>query len=191
MKKNIIKIIKYPNRFFIKLKFFKKKNLIDKFSIIYRNNYWDNKESVSGPGSTLNNTKNLRSVLNKIIKKFKVKTIFDAPCGDCNWIKFVLKKNQVKYFGADIVKDCVTNNEYKFISKNIKFKQMDITKDKLPTTDLFICRDFMFHLSYEDNLKFLKNIKKINSKYILISSHGKNKKSKIYNKNIELEILEK
>ena len=47
MKENIIKIIKYPNRF-IKLKFFKK-NLIDKFSIIYRNNYWDNKESVSGP----------------------------------------------------------------------------------------------------------------------------------------------
>ena len=107
----ITKFIRYPNRFFLKLKFFKEPKLKDKFSIIYKNNYWDNKESVSGPGSTLKNTKNLRNVLKKIIKKYKVKTIFDAPCGDCNWIKFVFKKNQIKYFGADIVKDCVTNNE--------------------------------------------------------------------------------
>lgn len=181
----ITKLIRYPNRFFLKLKFFKKKKLIDKFSIIYKNNYWDNKESISGPGSTLKNTENLRHVLKKIIKKYKVKSIFDAPCGDCNWIKFIFKKNQIKYLGADIVRECVTNNNYKFINKNIKFKQIDITKDKLPNTDLFICRDFMFHLSYKDNLRFLKNLKRINSKYILISSHTKNKKSKINNKDIK------
>ena len=62
---------------------------------------------------------------------------------------------------------------------------MDITKDKLPNVDLFICRDFMFHLSYKDNLKFLKNIRNINSKYIMISSHAKNRESKVFNKDIK------
>ena len=33
MKENIIKIIKYPNRFFIKLKFFKKKILLISFQL--------------------------------------------------------------------------------------------------------------------------------------------------------------
>ena len=53
----VSKLIRYPNRFLLKLKFFKKKNLKEKFSIIYNNNYWDNTESISGPGSTLKNTK--------------------------------------------------------------------------------------------------------------------------------------
>ena len=43
----------------------------------------------------------------------------------------------------------------------------------------------MFHLSFKDNYRFLKNIKKINSKYILISSHAKNKNSNINNKDIK------
>ena len=104
MIKIFFKIIRYPFRFFIKLKFFKEADIKNKFSIIYKNNYWDNKESFSGPGSTLENTKNLRNILNKIIKKYNIKSILDAPCGDCNWIQSVVKKNNVKYIGIDIVK---------------------------------------------------------------------------------------
>jgi len=55
MIKIFFKIIRYPFRFFIKLKFFKETSIKNKFSIIYKNNYWDNKESFSGPGSTLEN----------------------------------------------------------------------------------------------------------------------------------------
>ena len=121
MFKIISKILRYPKRYLLKLKFFKAKNLNKKFSIIYKNNYWDNKESISGPGSTIENTKNLRQVLNKIIKKYKIKTIFDAPCGDCNWIQFIFKENQTKYIGADIVKECVLNNKNKFKRKNLNF----------------------------------------------------------------------
>jgi len=181
----VSKLIRYPNRFLLKLKFFKKKNLKEKFSIIYNNNYWDNGESISGPGSTLKNTKNLRRSLNIIIKKYKIKTVFDAPCGDCNWIQFIIKKNNIIYTGADIVKNCISNNRNKFKNKKFNFKQLDITKDKLPTADLFICRDFMFHLSYKDNYKFLKNIKNSKSKYILISNHTKSRDIKFNNKDIK------
>tara|TARA_Y100000591_G_scaffold116525_1_gene99596 strand:+ start:26 stop:739 length:714 start_codon:yes stop_codon:yes gene_type:complete len=185
MLETIFKILRYPRRYLLKVEFFKAVKLNEKFSIIYKNNYWDNKESISGPGSTIKNTRNLRYVLKKIIKKYKVRTIFDAPCGDCNWIKFIFKKDQPKYIGADIVKDCVSKNKNKFKRKNLSFKQLDITKDKLPNTDLFICRDFMFHLSFKDNYKFLKNLRKINTKYILISSHTKNLKSSIINRDIK------
>ncbi len=185
MIKILLKIIKYPFRFFIKLQFLKEQSLKNKFSIIYKNNYWDNKESISGPGSTLKNTKNLRTVLNKIIKKYKVRSILDAPCGDCNWIQLIIKKNSIKYFGVDIVKECILRNKSKFKNKRFNFKELDITKDKLPKTDLFICRDFMFHLSYEDNRRFLKNIQNLKYKYILLSNHSRSEKSKILNKDIK------
>ena len=62
---------------------------------------------------------------------------------------------------------------------------MDITRMKLPNTDLFICRDFMFHLSYKDTFNFLKNIKNMKSKFILISNHSKSFEDSILNKNIK------
>ena len=186
MLKIISKLIRYPYRFSIKLKFFNENNLKNKFSIIYNSNYWDDKESISGPGSSLKNTKNLRVTLNQIIKRYKIKTIVDAPCGDCNWIKLLIKKNKIKYTGIDIVKECIDNNILKFKkNKKFNFKNLDITRDKLPTADLFICRDFMIHLSFKDSERFLRNLKKINSKYILISNHSKLNGGSIFNKDIK------
>tara|TARA_A100001011_G_scaffold343658_1_gene378148 strand:+ start:62 stop:772 length:711 start_codon:yes stop_codon:yes gene_type:complete len=178
------KLIRYPFRLFIKSKFINKKKLKDRFLIIYKNNYWDNSETVSGPGSTLKTTVNLRKKLKKVIKKYNIKSIFDAPCGDCNWIEKIIKNSRIRYIGADIVNDIIVKNKKKFNDNKIAFKKMDITKEKIPKTDLFICRDFLFHLSYEDIYIFLKNLKKSNSKYLLISSHYKNEKIKNINKNI-------
>ena len=180
----LFKLMKYPFRLLIKSKFINKKKLKDKFLIIYESNYWDNSETVSGPGSTLKNTVNLRKKLKKVIKNYNIKSIFDAPCGDCNWIEEIIKSSHIKYIGADIVNDIIVKNKKKFDDKKITFKRMDLTKEKIPKADLFICRDFLFHLSYEDIYMFLKNLKKSNSKYLLISSHYKNEKIKNINKNI-------
>ena len=180
----LFKLIRYPFRLFIKSKFINEKKLNDRFLIIYKNNYWDNSETVSGPGSTLKTTHNLRKELKKVIKNYNIKSIFDAPCGDCNWIEKIIKNSRIKYIGADIVNDIIIKNKKKFNNKKISFKRMDITKEKIPKTDLFICRDFLFHLSYEDIFIFLKNLKKSNSKYLLISSHYKNEKIENINKNI-------
>jgi 2-polyprenyl-3-methyl-5-hydroxy-6-metoxy-1,4-benzoquinol methylase len=185
MLKIIPKLIKYPYRLLIKLRFLNEKGLKNKFSTIYNNNYWDNKESLSGPGSSLKNTKNLRKKLPIIIKKYGIRSIVDAPCGDCNWIQHIIKKSQIKYTGIDIVKKCIDNNKLKFKDKNFSFKQMDITKDKLPRADLFICRDFIFHLSFKDTYKFLLNLKKLKTKYILFSSHTKSKTEILLNKDIK------
>ncbi len=71
-------------------------------------------------------------------------------------------------------------NKKKFNYKNTFFYKKDITKQNLPKADLFICRDFMFHLSFQDIYIFLKNLRESDSKYILISNHFKdtNKRNK-------------
>ena len=147
----IFKILRYPSRYLLKLEFFKAEKLNKKFSIIYKNNYWDNKESISGPGSTLKNTKNLRYVLRKIIKKYKIKTIFDAPCGDCNWIKVIFKEDLRKYIGADIVKECILDNKNKFKRKNLNFKQLEsiVSNSKL----LISCHGAISHVASAYNIK--------------------------------------
>lgn len=185
MIKIISKLIRYPYRQIIKLKFFKQSKLKNRFSIIYNYNYWDDKESISGPGSSLKNTKNLRKQLPKIIKRFKIKSILDAPCGDCNWIRQIIIRSKVKYTGLDIVNECITINKRKYKNKNFIFKQRDITKNKLPNCDLFICRDFLFHLSFKDTYKFLKNLESIKSKYLLFSNHTKSKSEHLINKDIK------
>ena len=53
----------------------------------------------SGPGSTIEYTKNLRFHLPIIIDKFNVKTLLDAPCGDLVWMSTILKNNNLIEIG--------------------------------------------------------------------------------------------
>lgn len=181
----IKKIFQYVNRKILIKNIIKEKSLSKKFTRIYKINYWSDRESVSGPGSNYKNTKKLIIKLKKVIKTYKIKSIIDAPCGDFNWMKKIIIKNNVKYNGIDIVKDLIKRNKKLFSNKRVKFNNIDITKKKLPRADLLICRDFLFHLSYSDIKKFFKNLKNSNIRYILTSSHVlPYDKKKIKNKDI-------
>ena len=167
------KIINYPLKLYKKSKILKKKKLSDRFEYIYKNNYWGDPESVSGPGSSFKNSEKIAKSLKNIIKKYEIKTIIDAPCGDCNWIKKTIENRNLKYLGIDIVPNLIKNNRNKFKNcKNTSFKILDIINTKLPKTDLIICRDFLFHLSFKDGKKFLNNLFKSEFKYLITSSHS-------------------
>ena len=103
----ISKIAKFLFRKIIKIFILKKKTLSQKFSIIYKINYWSDSESISGPGSNKKNTKKLVSNINKIVKNYSVRSIVDAPCGDLNWMKNLLYKQNIKYVGIDIVANLI------------------------------------------------------------------------------------
>ena len=62
------------------------------FTTIFKYKLWGNEESISGPGSGLKYTENLRKELAKLIKDYAIGTIFDAPCGDFYWMKHVLRE---------------------------------------------------------------------------------------------------
>ena len=145
-------------------------SLNDRFSLIYSLNVWGSKESVSGSGSTLAMTESIRALLPSVIEKFGVKTIFDAPCGDFNWMKLINLQN-LKYLGGDIVEPLINDLQEKYTSKSISFVQIDITKTIFPKSDLVLNRDCLFHLSYRDILLTLSNFLTSESKYFLSTSH--------------------
>jgi hypothetical protein len=143
----------------------------DKFTKIYENNYWLNSESVSGSGSTVKYTRNLRDHLPSILRDFGVASIFDGPCGDFNWMRHLLPALQVDYIGGDIVGEIVENNRRKFSALGARFIEIDITADDLPQVDLMICRDCLFHLSFEAIAAFKANFLRSGIKFLLTSTH--------------------
>lgn len=146
-------------------------NLQDIFTEYYRENYWENAESISGDGSTLEYTENIRREIPALVEKYRIKNILDAPCGDYHWFRHVARAPEVKYVGADVVEDLVRANREKYENSNTSFVKLDITSDRLPSADLWICRDVLFHFSYRDIYLTLKNFIESDIKYILTTSH--------------------
>jgi len=144
-------------------------SLSDRFTLIYTRNAWGSKESVSGSGSTLAMTESIRELLKVLIAQFEIKTIFDAPCGDFNWMSKVDLRDVI-YVGGDIVEPLILDLQRNFTSDNVSFIQVDITKDDFPKSDLVLNRDCLFHLSYADILSTLGNFLASQSTYFLSTS---------------------
>jgi hypothetical protein len=175
MTNTLTKIIRYSQGI-IKIKKFNKNilalnNTEDRFTEIYKRNYWGNKESVSGDGSTFEYTTELRSELPIIFKKFSIKTIFDAPCGDFNWMRYVLKENDLNYIGGDIVAPLIESLNENFRDSKTFFIHIDLIQEKFPKSDLMICRDCLFHLSFQDTKLLLENFIDSKTPYLLTTTH--------------------
>jgi len=146
------------------------KNLEEKFTIIYERNAWGGVESVSGSGSSLLMTQNVRNSLPSLIESFRVKSIFDAPCGDFNWMQLINLQNTY-YIGGDIVKPLILDLQAKFGNEMREFRHFDITKQVFPKVDLVLIRDCLFHLSYRDIVCCLENFLDSQSSLLLTTSY--------------------
>ena len=140
------------------------------FTSFYEKNSWRGLESKSGPGSSDFETKQIRRVLPDLIRELNVNVLLDVPCGDFNWMQFI-DLGDCDYIGGDIVKELITINQNKYESPKRKFFHCDLTKDELPSADLILCRDCLFHLSFEDIFAALENFKASKSKYLLTTTH--------------------
>ena len=156
-------------------------SLRDRFTLIYQRNAWGSKESVSGNGSTMLMTESIRYSLPLLIKKFSISSIFDAPCGDFNWMRLV-DLREVSYVGGDIVEPMVSKCNIQFSTERIIFVHIDITKDLFPKSDLVLNRDCLFHFSYQDIYLTLSNFLESGSKYFLSTSHDNDQE--FHNSNI-------
>lgn len=141
--------------------------LKDIFTNIYDTNLWKSEESVSGTGSEIKMTKHLINGLNNIIRRYDILSLFDAPCGDFNWMKEV-NLDGLYYIGGDIVEPIINRNKETYPLYD--FRVCDITTDQLPKVDLIFTRDCLVHLNYEKINKFIENIKKSDCKYLLTTS---------------------
>ena len=143
-----------------------------KYEFIYKTKYWKNNSivdsSLSGAGSSLSSTINIRNELTNFITKNKIKTITDIPCGDFYWLKeisFIFEK----YFGGDIVDQIIKDNKKKFINRNLFSFKIDILKDNIPESDMFFCRDLIVHLNFDETNLLISKLKRLNFKYIALT----------------------
>lgn len=139
------------------------------FVHIFKTNAWGGGESVSGEGSSLEQTVVLRNILPSLLSSLEVNTMLDAPCGDHFWMKDV--SLNCDYIGVDIVPEIVVQNRRKYISPRKQFLIRDITKDHLPQADCILCRDCLDHLSFADAFRALRNFKRSGAKYLLITTY--------------------
>lgn len=109
-------------------------------------------ETVCGRGSKYENSHNFRKFLKKLLADCCIESITDLGCGDGN-IYRGLDLSEYNYIGYDIVER--PTHPYKTEVKNICDSSEEFKK-----SDLFVCRDVMFHLPNDLCLKLINNIKK-------------------------------
>jgi hypothetical protein len=136
------------------------------FSSIYTNYGFGSTESRSGPGSTLDETKNLREKIVKLVDRYEIKSVLDIPCGDFNWMKEIVHHFK-HYTGGDIVEDCINTNQSLYGKDEISFINFDLVNDEFPRHDLLLVRDVVGHFPIDDGLQIVKNIINSNCKYLL------------------------
>ena len=137
------------------------------FQQIHDSNEWNvvTTESVSGEGSTMEQTATLRAELPGLLRKLGVRSLLDLPCGDFNWMQHV-DLTGIRYTGGDIVESLVLRNNDRFGNEHRQFLHLNLLTDLLPTCDLILCRDCLVHLSLADVQSALANIRRSGITYL-------------------------
>ncbi|CAH0138140.1 class I SAM-dependent methyltransferase [Roseomonas sp. CECT 9278] len=148
-----------------------KPTLEETFTRIFRSGWWGSEESVSGRGSELATTVAIRENLGAwLARNPRVQTLFDAPCGDFNWMRLVDFPAGVRYIGGDIVADLIDKNNETYGNDLRRFVHLDATSDAFPQADAWFCRDMMIHLPLPLCLSAIANCRRAGMTYILATT---------------------
>jgi len=142
------------------------------FNYVYKHEIWKDplSGSLSGPGSSMQSTENVRTFLPAILKSLNVRTLLDAGCGDFHWLQNTALDLD-HYYGVDIVPGLINNHNSAHANTKRSFYCKDVTKDALPKVDMIMCRDCLQHLSYADGINAIRNFKRSGATYLLTTSY--------------------
>lgn len=141
----------------------------DIFTDIYRNKSWGDGESASGMNCSVERTARLRAAMSQLFDNYQIKSVFDAPCGDFNWMK-EFDYSTIHYIGADIVAEMTEKVSAEYANSQRRFGYIDITRDSFPTLDLWFCRAGLNHLSTDNVKATLRNFVASEIPYALITA---------------------
>ena len=79
------------------------------FDLAAKDNVWGSPESISGGGSEVAMTAGYRAQIVELLPRFR--SMFDAPCGDMNWMPLVLRRVKIDYLGGDISPHVIELNQ--------------------------------------------------------------------------------
>lgn len=137
----------------------------ERFTYIYEYQKW-------GP---LGAPSTLRMQLTGLLAELQINSVFDAGCGDFNWMKELPYSGS--YIGADIVPSLINRLNDEYGNESRRFVTMDITEDPLPTVDLIVCRDVLLHLSNAEVAAALRNFRSSGSRWLLVSTYSKTRRN--------------
>lgn len=152
------------------------------FDEVYRRNYWGSAQSRSGVGSETSFTSRYRAALAILIRTRGFCRIFDAPCGDINWMGPLIAEIGIEYVGGDISSLAVRDaqNHYPLLDLRV----FDITSDPFPQVDVWHCRDCLFHLPLLEIRRAFENFISSNIPYALLTTH----KSRLCHRNLDVTV---
>ena len=146
------------------------------FDEVYNQNLFSGSESLSGPGSTLNETEEVRRIISYVLNKFECTSLLDLPCGDFKWMR-ELTLDGVNYTGADVSTVVISKLQNEFSGNGRRFMQIDICDEVPPNHDLVFTRDLLVHQSYHEAKLTINNLIESGSRYLLTTTfplHHKN-----------------
>jgi hypothetical protein len=150
------------------------------FDNIFRNAGWGSRESVSGVGSEAANAKKYVSELAYCLRDLGAHSIFDAPCGDLNWILPAVAG--LDYTGGDISPALIESLRPKH--PGLALRVFDICEDEFPRADVWHCRDCLFHLPLADVKRSLINFIRSDIPYALLTTH----RSRLLHRNLDIPV---
>jgi hypothetical protein len=148
-------------------------NVQERFGRIYAEGIWKNGIDglpSSGEGSSLESTEAIRSGLPDLLDKIGSKHLLDIGCGDFTWMQHV--NISQRYTGIDIVDSVVKRNQANFGNKNRQFGTIDAISQTIPECDTVLCREILFHLSFNDGIGLIRNILSTNCNYLIATTDG-------------------
>jgi hypothetical protein len=140
------------------------------FSRIWRENLWADAESRSGPGSRVARTEPFRAALGAFLFEARARVLYDAPCGDFNWMRLVRLPPGTQYIGADIVPELVAWLRERYEAPGRTFRVADVVEDEPPHADVWLCRESLFHLPLADALRVVDNWRRSTISFFLATT---------------------
>jgi hypothetical protein len=126
-------------------------------------------ESVSGPGSSMEQTREIRERLPLTLAHLGVHSLLDLPCGDFNWMRHV-QLGSLDYVGVDVQRDLAALNQAVHGDSRRRFVRADILHDALPAAEAILCRDLLPHLSYAEIATALRNFKRSGATWLITTT---------------------
>jgi hypothetical protein len=126
-------------------------------------------ESVSGPGSSLAETQELRERLPLVLESLAIRSLLDAGCGDLNWMEHV-QLGVHTYIGVDAQAEVIADDQWLHTAPHRQFQRADILRDALPRADGVLCRDVLPHLSFAEIVQAIANFKASGATYLLTTT---------------------
>jgi SAM-dependent methyltransferase len=130
------------------------------FRKIYSTKVWgDNGQPFySGPGSHGPIADQYSAAVAAFIKDHGVRSVVDCGCGDFSIGGRIVEATAVQYTGVDVVDDLIEHHKKTVQNSRVSFLCADLTRDPLPSADLYLIRQVLQHLANREIAKVLGRV---------------------------------